>query len=105
MISIVNTECHVPQTFSDLAKIAAWGRLGIDKRGTAFRSLGRGDGAHQGAAFHFDIPEPRGPVRLRPTPRTQPAPFRFSVRFPAPPVHNVLVFPTHTRERTTTPPH
>ncbi|WP_069064562.1 hypothetical protein [Sphingobium sp. RAC03] len=28
MISIVNTECHVPKTFSDLAKIAAWGRLG-----------------------------------------------------------------------------
>ncbi|MDF0546635.1 Tn3 family transposase, partial [Sphingobium sp. H39-3-25] len=25
---IVNTECHVPKTFSDLAKIAAWGRLG-----------------------------------------------------------------------------
>jgi hypothetical protein len=30
MISIVNTECHVPKTFSDLAKIAAWGRLGLD---------------------------------------------------------------------------
>lgn len=30
MISIVNTECHVPKTFSDLAKIAAWGRLGQD---------------------------------------------------------------------------
>ncbi|WP_373444145.1 hypothetical protein, partial [Sphingobium sp. Z007] len=29
MISIVNTECHVPKTFSDLAKIAAWGRLGL----------------------------------------------------------------------------
>lgn len=32
MISIVNTECHVPKTFSDLAKIAAWGRLGQFKR-------------------------------------------------------------------------
>ncbi len=31
MISIVNTECHVPKTFSDLAKIAAWGRLGQDR--------------------------------------------------------------------------
>ena len=30
MISIVNTECHVPKTFSDLAKIAAWGRLGLN---------------------------------------------------------------------------
>ncbi|WP_231736355.1 DUF1971 domain-containing protein [Blastomonas sp. CCH8-A3] len=30
MISIVNTECHVPKTFSDLAKIAAWGRLGLE---------------------------------------------------------------------------
>ena len=29
MISIVNTECHVPKTFSDLAKIAASGRLGL----------------------------------------------------------------------------
>ena len=29
MISIVNTECHVPKTFSDLANIAAWGRLGL----------------------------------------------------------------------------
>ena len=29
MISIVNTECHVPKMFSDLAKIAAWGRLGL----------------------------------------------------------------------------
>ncbi|AJR27126.1 MULTISPECIES: hypothetical protein [Sphingomonadaceae] len=28
MISIVNTECHVPKTFSDLAEIAASGRLG-----------------------------------------------------------------------------
>ncbi|EQB19091.1 hypothetical protein RLDS_00540 [Sphingobium lactosutens DS20] len=32
MISIVNTECHVPKTFSDLAKIAAWGRLGLYER-------------------------------------------------------------------------
>jgi hypothetical protein len=31
MISIVNTECHVPKTFSDLAKIAAWGRLGQEE--------------------------------------------------------------------------
>ena len=31
MISIVNTECHVPKTFSDLAKIAAWGRLGQER--------------------------------------------------------------------------
>ncbi|MGE6694704.1 hypothetical protein ACQKE8_19890, partial [Sphingobium limneticum] len=33
MISIVNTECHVPKTFSDLAKIAAWGRLGLQAPG------------------------------------------------------------------------
>ncbi|RYM07853.1 type IV secretory system conjugative DNA transfer family protein [Sphingobium cupriresistens] len=33
MISIVNTECHVPKTFSDLAKIAAWGRLGLSNVG------------------------------------------------------------------------
>lgn len=33
MISIVNTECHVPKTFSDLAKIAAWGRLGREGKG------------------------------------------------------------------------
>jgi hypothetical protein len=33
MISIVNTECHVPKTFSDLAKIAAWGRLGLVRSG------------------------------------------------------------------------
>src|SRR3546814_13939918 len=63
MISIVNTECHVPKTFSDLAKIAAWGRLGLAKRGAAFRSLGRGDGEHQGAAFQLDIAEHRGAVR------------------------------------------
>lgn len=35
MISIVNTECHVPKTFSDLAKIAAWGRLGLIDEGVA----------------------------------------------------------------------
>jgi len=34
MISIVNTECHVPKTFSDLAKIAAWGRLGLIRGST-----------------------------------------------------------------------
>src|SRR3546814_11809953 len=34
MISIVNTECHVPKTFSDLAKIAAWGRLGLFRHHT-----------------------------------------------------------------------
>src|SRR3546814_19178053 len=33
MISIVNTECHVPKTFSDLAIIAAWGRLGLYRAG------------------------------------------------------------------------
>ncbi|UZW58150.1 hypothetical protein NUH86_23895 (plasmid) [Sphingobium sp. JS3065] len=36
MISIVNTECHVPKTFSDLAKIAAWGRLGLVRRAMSF---------------------------------------------------------------------
>ena len=45
MISIVNTECHVPKTFSDLAKIAAWGRLGLhsanDKAGGSCHRLGR----------------------------------------------------------------
>ena len=38
MISIVNTECHVPKTFSDLAKIAAWGRLGRLKASPQKRS-------------------------------------------------------------------
>ncbi|MEW5999839.1 MAG: outer membrane protein [Pseudomonadota bacterium] len=39
MISIVNTECHVPKTFSDLAKIAAWGRLGHVKAGYTDASI------------------------------------------------------------------
>src|SRR3546814_12893822 len=94
MISIVNTECHVPKTFSDLAKIAAWGRLGLDKRGAAFRSLGRGDGEHQGAAFQFDIAEHRGAVRPRPTPRHAPGAFRFSVRFLAQPVPKAIGRPS-----------
>src|SRR3546814_6801166 len=98
MISIVNTECHVPKTFSDLAKIAAWGRLGLDKRGAAFRSLGRGDGEHQGAAFQFDIAEHRGAVRHRHTPRHAPGAFRFSVRFLAQPVPNVRGFPLKRRD-------
>src|SRR3546814_12370449 len=88
MMSIVNTECHVPKTFSDLAKIAAWGRLGLDKRGAAFRSLGRGDGEHKGAAFQFDIAEHRGAVRHRHTTRHAPGAFRFSVRFLALPVRS-----------------
>src|SRR3546814_4791524 len=47
MISIVNTECHVPKTFSDLAKIAAWGRLGhIPLGGNTFKPyVGVGLGA------------------------------------------------------------
>src|SRR3546814_4081967 len=98
MISIVNTECHVPKTFSDLAKIAAWGRLGLDKRGAAFRSLGRGDGEHQGAAFQFDIAEHRGAVRHRLPPRHAPGAFRFSVRFLAQPVPQVRGFPLKRRD-------
>jgi len=39
MISIVNTECHVPKTFSDLAKIAAWGRLGLLCRSRVRRAV------------------------------------------------------------------
>src|SRR3546814_20105217 len=98
MISIVNTECHVPKTFSDLAKIAAWGRLGLDKRGAAFRSLGRGDGEHQGAAFQFEIAEQRGAVRHRHTLRHDPGAFRFSVWFPAHPIPTVRGFPLTTSE-------
>jgi hypothetical protein len=45
MISIVNTECHVPKTFSDLAKIAAWGRLGrCMGRMVSVQDLSRGQG-------------------------------------------------------------
>src|SRR3546814_6918632 len=98
MISIVNTECHVPKTFSDLAKIAAWGRLGLDKRGAAFRSLGRGDGEHQGAAFQFDIAEHRGAVRDSHNPRRATGTFRVSVRFLAQPVPKVRGFQMKRRE-------
>src|SRR3546814_12682949 len=48
MISIVNTECHVPKTFSDLAKIAAWGRLGLYRAG--YRVATRCGAAHIGPA-------------------------------------------------------
>src|SRR3546814_16036591 len=48
MISIVNTECHVPKTFSDLAKIAAWGRLGLYRAGD--RVATRCGAAHIGPA-------------------------------------------------------
>src|SRR3546814_17366689 len=98
MMSIVSTECHVPKTLSDWAKIAAWGRLGLDKRGAAFRSLGRGDGEHQGAAFKFDIAEHRGAVRHRHTPSHAPGAFRFSVRFIAQPVPKVRGFPLKRRD-------
>src|SRR3546814_5207507 len=47
MISIVNTECHVPKSFPDLAKIAAWGRRGhIPLGGNTFKPyVGVGLGA------------------------------------------------------------
>jgi hypothetical protein len=44
MISIVNTECHVPKTFSDLAKIAAWGRLGLYGAMLDLAARAQGDG-------------------------------------------------------------
>src|SRR3546814_16688636 len=97
MISIVNTECHVPKTFSDLAKIAAWGRLGLDKRGAAFRSLGRGDVAHQGAAFQFAIADNWGAVRPSHPPLQTPVDFRFSFLFLALPLPTVRGFPLTRR--------
>src|SRR3546814_20725892 len=44
ILSIVNTECHVPHTFSDFAKLAAWDRPGLDNPGSPFLSPARGAG-------------------------------------------------------------
>ena len=55
MISIVNTECHVPKTFSDLAKIAAWGRLGHIGEKIAAAALQLGSKAFDRAKVALEI--------------------------------------------------